>query len=85
MVSGKDNSALAQQLVIDAPNKYRIDAGQLTIHQDRDAPIRVDHTIDFISDDRVVLSLSWPRMTNDNAFSEAQLKTQTGQLDYRRR
>ena len=77
MVSRKENSALAQQLMAEATARYRIDAGQLTIHQDRGAPMTANRYIDLLSDMGVVLSHSRPRVSNDNAFSEAQFKTKS--------
>ena len=56
MVSRKENSALAQQLMAEATARYRIDAGQLTIHQDRGAPMTANRYIDLLSDMGVVLS-----------------------------
>ena len=82
MVSGKENSALAQQLMAEATARYRIASGQLTIHQDRGAPMTAHRYIDVLSEMDVVLSHSRPRVSNDNAFSEAQFKTQKYQPDY---
>jgi putative transposase len=82
MVSRKENSALAQQLMAEATARYGIDAGQLTIHQDRGAPMTANRYIDLMSEMGVVLSHSRPRVSNDNAFSEAQFKTQKYQPDY---
>lgn len=82
MVSRKENSALAQQLMCEATAKYRIEAGQLTIHQDRGAPMIAKRYIDLMSEMGIVLSHSRPRVSNDNAFSEAQFKTQKSQPDY---
>ena len=82
MVSGKENSALAQQLMAEATARYRIAPGQLTIHQDRGAPMTAHRYIDVLSEMDVVLSHSRPRVSNDNAFSEAQFKTQKYQPDY---
>ena len=82
MVSRKENSALAQQLMTEATARYRIDAGQLTVHQDRGAPMTANRYIDLMSEMGVVLSHSRPRVSNDNAFSEAQFKTQKYQPDY---
>jgi len=39
MVSRKDNSALAQQLMGEAPHRYSIQPNRLTIHQDRGSPM----------------------------------------------
>ena len=82
MVSAKENSALAQQLFSEALARYRIEPNQLTIHQDRGAPMTAHRTINLLSDRGIVLSHSRPRVSNDNAFSEAQFKTQKYQPDY---
>ena len=82
MVSAKENSALAQQLMVEASARYAINAGSLTIHQDRGAPMTANRYIDLLSEMGIVLSHSRPRVSNDNAFSEAQFKTQKYQPDY---
>ncbi len=82
MVSRKENSALAQQRMAEATARYCIDAGELTIRQDRGPPMTANHYIDLMSEMGVVLSHSRPRVSNDNAFSEAQFKTQKYQPDY---
>ena len=82
MVSAKENSALAQQLMTEATARYQIDPGRLTIHQDRGAPMTANRYIDLLSEMGIVLSHSRPRVSNDNAFSEAQFKTQKYQPDY---
>lgn len=66
----------------EATAKYRIDAGRLTIHQDRGAPMIANRYIDLMSEMGIVLSHFRPRVSNDNAFSEAQFKTQKSQPDY---
>lgn len=82
MVSRKENSALARQLMSEAASRYRIDPGQLTVHQDRGAPMIANRYIDQMTELGIVLSHSRPRVSNDNAFSEAQFKTQKHQPDY---
>jgi putative transposase len=82
MVSRKENSALAQQLMSEAVARYRISAGQLTVHQDRGAPMIAHRYIDLLTEMDITLSHSRPRVSNDNAFSEAQFKTQKSQPDY---
>jgi putative transposase len=82
MVSGKENSALAQQLMSEAAARYRIAPGQLTIHQDRGAPMIAHRYIDLLCEMDITLSHSRPRVSNDNPFSEAQFKTQKSQPDY---
>lgn len=82
MVSRKENSALARQLMSEAVVRYRIEPGQLTVHQDRGAPMIAHRYIDQMTELGIVLSHSRPRVSNDNAFSEAQFKTQKHQPDY---
>ncbi|MFT5394091.1 MAG: putative transposase [Gammaproteobacteria bacterium] len=65
MVSRKENSALAQQLMGEATPRYGIDAGQLTVHQDRGAPMTATRYIDLMSEMGIVLSHRRPRVSND--------------------
>lgn len=82
MVSRKENSALARQLIGEAATRYRIDPGQLSVHQDRGAPMIAHRYIDQMTELGIMLSHSRPRVSNDNPFSEAQFKTQKHQPDY---
>jgi putative transposase len=58
MVSRKDNSALARQLMNEAAIRYRIGSGQLTVHQDRGAPMIAHRYIDQMTELGIVLSHS---------------------------
>ncbi|PKM04388.1 MAG: IS3 family transposase [Gammaproteobacteria bacterium HGW-Gammaproteobacteria-5] len=82
MVSRKENSALAQQLVTEASSRYRIEAGQLTLHQDRGSPMIAHGFLDLLGDHGITGSHSRPRVSNDNPFSESQFKTAKYQPDY---
>ena len=82
MVSVKENSALATQLMTEATARYRIKPGQLTIHQDRGSPMIAHGYLDMMKEMDVTCSHSRPRVSNDNAFSESQFKTQKYQPDY---
>jgi putative transposase len=82
MVSSKENSALAQQLMREATARYRITPGTLTVHQDRGAPMTAHRYFDLMGELGITLSHSRPRVSNDNPFSEAQFKTQKYQPDY---
>lgn len=82
MISRKENSALAQQLMDEATHRYSIKPNQLTIHQDRGSPMIAHRYIDLMGELGVTLSHSRPRVSNDNAISEAQFKTQKYQPDY---
>ncbi|MGB5467365.1 MAG: integrase core domain-containing protein, partial [Sedimenticolaceae bacterium] len=78
----KENSALAVQLMEESVARYRIKPGQLTIHQDRGAPMIAHRFIDQMYELDIILSHSRPRVSNDNAFSESQFKTLKYQPDY---
>jgi putative transposase len=82
MLSSKENSALAQQLMQEAMARYHIAAGQLTIHQDRGSPMIARSYLDLMSELGATSSHSRPRVSNDNAFSESQFKTLKYQPDY---
>ncbi len=82
MISRKENSALARQLMDEATARYGIAPGQLTIHQDRGAPMIASGYLDLLRSLDVTCSHSRPRVSNDNAFSESQFKTQKYQPDY---
>ena len=85
MVSSKENSALAQQLMSEALERYAIAPGQITIHQDRGAPMTAHAYLDLMGELGATCSHSRPRVSNDNPFSEAQFKTQKQQPDFPRR
>jgi putative transposase len=82
MLSRRENSALAQQLIDEATIRYRIQPGQLTLHQDRGSPMIAHGFLDLMNELGIAASHSRPRVSNDNAFSEAQFKTQKYQPDY---
>ena len=82
MVSMKENSALSKQLMDEATSRYRIEPGQLTLHQDRGSPMIAHGYLDLLRELDVTCSHSRPRVSNDNPFSESQFKTQKYQPDY---
>lgn len=82
MVSLKENSALSKQLIDEATSRYRIEPGQLTLHQDRGSPMIAHGYLDLMRELDVTCSHSRPRVSNDNPFSESQFKTQKYQPDY---
>lgn len=85
MLSRKENSALASQLMQEAIDRYAIEGNRLTIHQDRGTPMTAHCYLDLLSELAVTASHSRPRVSNDNAMSEAQFKTLKYQPDYPRR
>jgi putative transposase len=82
MVAERENSALAKQLFEEAIERYDIAPGTLQVHQDRGAPMRAHTFIDLLASLGVDASHSRPRVSNDNAFSEALFKTTKYQPDY---
>lgn len=82
MVSKKENSALARQLMNEAVARYGIAPGQLTLHQDRGSPMTAHGYLEDMKELDVTCSHSRPRVSNDNPFSESQFKTQKYQPDY---
>jgi len=73
---------LAQTERKDAASRYSIKRDQLTSHQERSSPMIAHRYIDLMNELGVTLSHSRPRVSNDNAISEAQFKTQKYQPDY---
>jgi putative transposase len=82
MISKKENSALARQLMNEASTRYAIGPGQLTIHQDRGSPMIAHGYLEEMMALDITCSHSRPRVSNDNPFSESQFKTQKYQPDY---
>jgi len=82
MVSTKENSALSTQLMNEATARYGITEGQLTVHQDRGSPMTAHGYLENMKELDITCSHSRPRVSNDNPFSESQLKTQKYQPDY---
>ena len=85
MLSRKENSALASQLIEQASTHYGIKSGALTLHQDRGSPMTAHCYLDLLSELAITASHSRPRVSNDNAMSESQFKTLKYQPDYPRR
>jgi putative transposase len=82
MVSRRENSALARQLLREAIDRYRIAEGTLTVHQDRGAPMTAHAYLNMLDELNVTPSHSRPRVSNDNPFSESHFKTGKYQPDY---
>ena len=63
MVSRKENSALAKQLIHEASAPYDIALGQLTLHQDRGAPMIARGYLDLMAELEITCSHSRPRVS----------------------
>jgi putative transposase len=82
MVAARENSALAKQLLAQAISAHGIEPGCLRVHQDRGAPMTAHGFLDLLAELGVDPSHSRPRVSNDNAFSEAHFKTLKYQPDF---
>jgi putative transposase len=82
MLAEHENSALAKQLFAQAITRYRVAPGTITVHNDRGAPMTAAGFVDLLAQLGVDRSLSRPRVSNDNPYSEACFKTIKYQPDY---
>jgi putative transposase len=82
MIAERENSALSKQLFAEAITRYKLEPGTITVHNDRGAPMTAVGFIDLLAQLGVERSLSRPRVSNDNPFSESCFKTVKYQPDY---
>jgi putative transposase len=82
MVAAHENSALAKQLFAEAISRYDVAPGDLTVHQDRGAPMKSHGFADLLGELGVERSYSRPRVSNDNPYSESHFHTVKYQPDY---
>ncbi len=82
MLAAHENSALAKQLFGEAVERYEIEPGSLTVHNDRGAPMTARTFVDLLVGLGVERSYSRPRVSNDNPHSESCFHTMKYQPDY---
>lgn len=82
MVAQHENSALAQQLIRQTVERLDIPKDQLTLHNDRGAPMTAAGFTDLLAILGIDASKSRPRVSNDNPFSESHFKTLKYQPEY---
>jgi putative transposase len=75
MLARRESATLAQRLIRTACERHGIVAGQLTSHSDRGSIQTAKDLHALYEDLGVVRSLSRPRVSNDNPFSESPFKT----------
>jgi len=75
MLARQQNAALAKVLVEETVAKQGVEPGTLVLHSDRGAPMTSKALAQLLADLDVTRSLSRPRISNDNPFSESQFKT----------
>lgn len=75
MVADREGADLACQLMAQTAHKHGIQADCLTLHADRGSPMIATALGDLLASLGIAKSHSRPRVSNDNPYSEAQLKT----------
>lgn len=83
MVASRECKHLATQLFAESVARHGIEPG-LTVHSDRGSAMKSDTLAQLFGTLGVERSLSRPRVSDDNPFSEAQFKTMKYQPDYPR-
>lgn len=74
-VANADTAAVSSWLIGETLTKYGIGRDTLTIHSDRGASQTAKPVAHLLADLGVTKSLSRPRVSNDNPYSEAHFKT----------
>ncbi len=82
MISRKENAGLAKHLFSRILQALAVPKHTLIVHQDRGSPMTAHTFADLLSSFGVARSHSRPRTSNDNAFSESQIKTLKYAPDY---
>jgi putative transposase len=75
MLAHRESGELARRLIAQAFAQQRIASGSLTVHADRGSAPTAKTLTQLYSELGIEPSLSRPRVSNDNPFSEAQFKT----------
>lgn len=75
MIADRETGELAKDFIAETMVKEGIEKGQAVVHADRGSPMIAKTVGDLFEDMGIVRSLSRPRVPNDNAFSESQIKT----------
>ena len=75
MVAARESATRAKRLIRNACQKQGIQAGQLTLHQDRGAPMTAKTFSQLLIDLDILASYSRPRTSDDNPYSESHFKT----------
>jgi transposase InsO family protein len=75
LLAERESETLAQRLIAETVAKYPVVPGELTLHADRGPSMTAKSVTQLLADLRVLKSHSRPHTSNDNPFSEAQIKT----------
>lgn len=82
MLSRRESSTLATELIRMSCNREGISPAQLTVHADRGSSMRSKPVAFMLADLGVTKTHSRPYTSNDNPYSEAQFKTLKYQPDF---
>lgn len=75
LVAERESHQLAGRLIAQSMAKQGATPGTLTVHSDRGPSMQAKPLVQLLADLGVTRSLSRPRVSNDNPFSESQFKT----------
>jgi len=75
LLSTRESAVLARELVEQTVAREAVAPGQLTLHQDRGAPMRSKTLAELMVDLGIDASFSRPQVSNDNPYSESLFKT----------
>ena len=75
LLAERESAVLAQRLLAETAAKHPVASGQLTLHADRGPTMRSQSVAQLLATLGILKSHSRPHTSNDNPFSEAQLKT----------
>jgi putative transposase len=75
MVAHREAASLAEQLLAETITAQRVEPHQLTIHADRGTSMTSKSVALLLADLGVTKSHSRPKVSNDNPYSESQVKT----------
>jgi putative transposase len=75
MVAEHESARLAQHFIRDTVKRHLKEGEEITIHSDRGSPMTANTTRELLTLLGVSQSLSRPRTSDDNPYSEAQFKT----------
>jgi len=74
-VAARESAKVAQELIVACCREQRVTPGQLTVHADRGSPMVAKSTAQLYVDLGIAKSHSRPHTSNDNPYSESNLRT----------
>lgn len=78
----RELASIAKVLLSDSIEKHGIPPGQLTVHSDRGTQMRAKPLLYLYANLGIATSLSRPRVSNDNPFSESHFRTAKDDPEY---